>query len=596
MKCWSDSQRVYKMKLKKGFMMKNIKLICTFAFTSLLVACGGGGGGSTGATNTSLTVSGVAATGAAISGGAVEAKCVAAPNSAATTSTVTGSATTNADGSYSLSVSNAAQPCILKATDPVSKLELHSLLDAGSTTANITPITNLVVANAVGDDPTTAFSNFSQTHQQKITSSNITTAVANIKALTAELGTDADMSSVDIMKGNFTPATANAAGDASDKKIDALMAALAASDKTIAELSAQLKAVTNTTGAATTLNSVVGSAKYSLESCPYARSGDVWVLDFIGTAPASFNVNFNTMVLTKLADNTTSAINFKRNSANAVIPCAFTATVGGASVEFRVSESGIGAWTQANDFGITVPVQKSNALNKAGFIGSYPTMAFLREKTLGYRDAMPFNFVVDSNGEMNGYTCDLTKSKPDCLTATTASGDKTTCTAQSNGTLSCTSPDGLSATAILYLTGNQATMFMAVTNMSSGIYRFGGLMVMNKAPTMQLPKAGDTQAAGYGWYTGVDNGSNTVVAGLTSAIKIETVDSSNNSYTSSSNGTTTTVTSYLDTPAKGFGFLTLSTGHKSVAIGSPSGWSIQSIKSPTGTTYDGWIVGIRGKR
>ena len=252
----------------------------------VLTGCGGGGGGGGGSSVApSLSITGVAATGAAISLGTVEAKCA----------TGTGTATTNADGSYTMNVSNGVQPCILRATDPVTKVELHSIVEAGATTANITPVTNLVVANALGDDPTTAFSNFSSAAQAKVTSANITTAVTRVQAITAALGSDADMTGVDFMKGSMQAATTDAAGDATDKKIDALMAALAAADKKITDLSAQVKTLTDTSSAASTVTSVVGSSQYSLSNCSYARSGDIWVLDLIGSAPAAWNLDFQNM-------------------------------------------------------------------------------------------------------------------------------------------------------------------------------------------------------------------------------------------------------------------------------------------------------------
>jgi hypothetical protein len=507
----------------------------------------------------------------------------------------TGTATTNADGTYTVTVADGAQPCILRAVDPVTKVELFSIVEAGGTTANITPVTSLVVANTLGDSPATSFSSFNSAVHDKITASNISTAVTRIQAATAAIGTDADMTGVDIMKGSLSAATDSAGGDATDKKIDALMAALTAADKTISDLTTQLKTATTTNAAASGLSTVVGDSKYSLANCPYARSGDVWAINFAGTAPISYNADFNNMVLKKLSDNSTSAINFKRDASNNAIPCAFTATIGGVSTEFRISEGGIGAWTQATDFGLVVPVQKTKLLTDASFVGTYPSLAFIREKTLGYRAATPIRFEVDSNGDMKGYSCDMTKTKPDCLTTVdTSSADPTSCVHQSNGTFACTSTAGLAATGILYVTGSQATMFMSITNMSVGIYRFGGLLVMTKAAKMSLPKVGASTAANAAWYTGVNPGGNIVVSGGTSAGTVESVDSANNTYTTSSTGTTTTYTRYIDTPANGLLF-SKSTDAKGVTMSSPTGWSVAMIKG-SGTDFDGWAAYVRAKR
>jgi hypothetical protein len=568
-------------------MSKILKAFIAVSALALVAACGGGGGGGGGggtAVN-SITLQGVAATGAAISGGTVDVKC----------KNGTGTATTNADGTYTVTVADGAQPCILRAVDPVTKVELFSIVESGGTTANITPVTSLVVANTLGDSPSTSFTTFNSTVHDKITAANISSAVTRVQAATAAIGTDADMTGVDIMKGSLTAATDSAAGDANDKKIDALMAALTAADKKISDLTDQLKTATTSNAAASSLSTVVGDSKYSLANCPYARSGDVWAINFAGAAPVSYNADFNNMVLKKLSNNTTSAINFKRDGSNNAIPCAFTATIGGVATEFRISEGGIGAWTQATDFGIVVPAQKTKLLTDASMTGTFPTLAFIREKTLGYRAALPIRFEVDSNGDMKSYSCDMTKTKPDCLTTVdTSSSDPTSCVPQSNGTFACTSTAGLSATGILYVTGSQATMFMSITNMSVGTYRFGGLMIMSKAAKMSLPKVGATTAADSAWYTGVNTGGNIVVSGGTSGSTVESVDTANNKYTTSSAGTTTTYTRYIDTPANGLLF-SKSTDTQGVTMGTSSGWSVAMIKG-SGTEFDGWATYVRAKR
>ena len=550
---------------------------------ALLAACGGGGGGNV----SSLQISGTAATGAAIANGNVEVKCQSG----------TGTATTSATGSYSVSVASGVQPCILRVTDPITQIQLHSIIEAGANTANITPATDLVVANALGESPSTAFSNFSSSQQQKITSANLTTAVTRVQTATAALGTSADMSGVDIMKGTLQAATSDAAGNAADQKIDALMAALAAADKKISELSTLLASSTSGTSAASQLTSLLGNAQYYLASCPAARSGDIWVLDFIGTAPMGFNADFNTMVLKNLSDNSTSAINQKRDAQNAAIPCAFTANVNGSSVEFRVTDGGIGIWKNANDFGITVPQQRSKVLTDPSFAGTYPAAGFLRNSSTTARAALPFKFQIAADGSLQGYSCDLTKTVPDCTTAVdTSNSSDTTCTPLSNGTLSCSAANGLRATAVLYVTGGQASMFMAVTQMPINGTNFGGLIVMTKAATMNLPTVGQTSAAGSAWYAGVNPGSNTVVSGDTVAGRVESVNAASNSYVTSSTGSTITYTRYINTPSSGLAYGIGSDGSKYVGIGSATGWSMAMAKSSSGTVYDGWVAYARAKR
>jgi hypothetical protein len=568
--------------------MKNLMLSISLL---ALAACGGGGGG--GSSSADLTLSGVAATGAAISGGTVEVKC----------KTGTGTATTNSDGSYTVTITSGVGPCILKAVDPITNTTLYSFVEAGSTSANINPITQLVVANVLSDDPANSFTAFSDAVSSKITSINIASGVTTVSAATATLGTDGDMSGVDFMKGKMTAATGDTAGDSTDKKIDALMAALASSDKKIADLTAQLKSATTSNDAAAKMTTLVENAKYSLPSCPYARSGNVWIMDMVGLAPIGFKLDFNdpsNMKITNLASNSVSAINVKLDSSSNTIPCAFTSIVNGGLVEYRISEGGIGVWIQAssNDFGLIIPQQKFNSLTDKSFVGSFPTMAFVQKKTSPYtRNAVAMNFVVNSSGVMKSYGCDLSKSLPDCLTEVSdSSPSTTTCIPISNGTLDCTSTDGMNTTAILYTSGNQTTMFMAVTNMNIGSAQYGGLIVMTKAASMSLPTVGTVTAAGSAWYAGVNPGASQFTSGTTSQQKVETVTPSTNSYTTSSTGSSTIYTRYINTPAAGFAYAKTASGVKGVGIGSPTGWSLAIIEAPPGQTYDGWAAYIRAKR
>lgn len=551
----------------------------------ILSACGGGGGNN--GSPSSLQISGTAATGAAISYGTVEAKCKVG----------TGTATTDATGRYILNIASGEQPCILRATDPITWMQLHSVVEAGADSANITPATDLVVANTLSERPSTAFAGYATDQQQKITALNINEAVARVQAATAALGPDADMTGVDIMKGHLQAATTESPGNAADSKIDALMAALTAADKKISDLSALLATTTSGSDAAMQLATFVGSARYSLDSCPAARSGDIWVLDFLGSEPIGFRVNFDSMTLTDLTNNNSSVMHIKRDTQNAVIPCAFTANVSSSDVEFRVTSGGIGVWKNANNFGISVPAQRSQSLNDMAFAGTYPTAGFLRERDQGGRAALPFKFKINPDGSLQGYSCDLNRAIPDCsLPLDTNNANRTACTPMSNGTLSCSSADGLRATAILYSTGGQASMFMAVTQMPMNGYNFGGLIVMTKASPLQLPITGQTNAAGSSWYAGVAPASNMVVSGDTHAGRVESVDTSANSYVTSSAATTTTHTRYINTPSDGFLLSNASNGASGISIGSNTGWSMTIAKNNGSTVYDGWYVYARAPK
>ncbi len=120
----------------------------------LLAACGGGGsnsavgvtsgdgGGEAPVAKTELA--GSVAVGVAVSGATVTAKC----ESGSDVPTVT----SNPDGSYTIEIPDDNFPCILKAVGgnlPAGTAALHSFASAGSTTVNITPLTDLALALAL---------------------------------------------------------------------------------------------------------------------------------------------------------------------------------------------------------------------------------------------------------------------------------------------------------------------------------------------------------------------------------------------------------------------------------------------------------------
>lgn len=208
--------------------MKNAKtLALNAAALSLpfaLVACGGSGDGGAPkppvTTPTSLALSGTAATGAALAGGTVTAKCAAGTTTTAPTGT---------DGHYTLAVESGALPCVLQATSSDGATTLYSVAagSGSSATANITPLTQLVVASLTGADPSTLFTGFGSASAGKITTGDLTKAQADVAATLSGAGIDIG-SLGDLITGALTPATSTAPGNAYDQALDALQAKLAA--------------------------------------------------------------------------------------------------------------------------------------------------------------------------------------------------------------------------------------------------------------------------------------------------------------------------------------------------------------------------------
>jgi len=211
-------------------------LALALASAGLLSACGGGDSADTttttptvpttgGGTSTALSISGVAARGAALAGAAVSVKCA----------TGTGQATTSSSGAYTVSVDAGALPCVLSATSSDAATVLHSV--ATGTTANITPLTELLVAQLVGSDPATFMSSIAATSLAgTLTSDALSAAQAAVVATLTAAGLDTS-GIANPITDTLVAATTGSSGNGYDKVLDNLGTALAAAGTTLTELS-----------------------------------------------------------------------------------------------------------------------------------------------------------------------------------------------------------------------------------------------------------------------------------------------------------------------------------------------------------------------
>lgn len=192
-------------------------LLYSIVAALVLTGCGGGGGGSSTPAepeNTS-TVSGTAAAGAPLVGfvGARDINDETAP-----------SADINADGSFEIDLSSLDAPVLLYASGIAggNAYQLLSVVFADDLdgTVNITPLTDLIVGNAVGQPPQTFFNNpdFSLIREAEVEAQKAALK-ARLQPLLDELGVEPDF---DLLKSAFT---ANRTGfdtvlDVLDIKID----------------------------------------------------------------------------------------------------------------------------------------------------------------------------------------------------------------------------------------------------------------------------------------------------------------------------------------------------------------------------------------
>jgi hypothetical protein len=335
------------------------------ALFAALSACGGGGGGTTVADASTptpapapaptpapapaptpapapaptLTLTGVVARGAAIAGGAVSVTC----------QTGTGTATTGTNGSYTISITNGALPCVAKVVGTDGAVLYSVAQGTGSTaTANITPLTELVVAQAVGAPAATLYTTFDAAAQAKVSASALATATS---VVASALQSVVSLAGVDPFKDTLVAGS----GTGLDGKLDTLGATLTSAQLTLAQLSAAI--VANGAAAAPVVATVTQPAA---ASCPSFRTGSFAVLYPGETVPADrfkiITANAATLVLTQ-----------NGATINTLIPvagkaCQYTDGFGSTTV---ASPSGV-AVSSGDTLGVGIPLQTIPLADLAG--------------------------------------------------------------------------------------------------------------------------------------------------------------------------------------------------------------------------------------
>jgi len=234
-----------------------------------LTACGGGGDDFTAsaplAGPSSLNISGTAAIGAALAHASVHVTCSAG---AATV-------TSDANGVFTVSITDGALPCVLTAVSSDGATELHSVASgtgSGDTTANITPLSELLVAKLAGVDPKAFVSGFGST--TVISDANVTAAQTALLETLAAAGIDTSHVG-DIVGGAITAGS----GAGYDGVLDKLKTALETAGVTLAELTTTVSM--NSTAGGDTGSSVIKTVLAPVASdCVGLKSGVLRVLDF----------------------------------------------------------------------------------------------------------------------------------------------------------------------------------------------------------------------------------------------------------------------------------------------------------------------------
>lgn len=142
------------------------KTLAGIGVSVTLVGCFGDGGDP-------VDLQGTAAIGMPVSGGAVRVKCAA--GSALQT-------VTDANGDWSVTFSGQTMPCAIQVSggNLPGGITLHSVaLQPG--VANVTPLTDLIVANLAGENPADWFASFDADRIKNITNASIATALTHVR-------------------------------------------------------------------------------------------------------------------------------------------------------------------------------------------------------------------------------------------------------------------------------------------------------------------------------------------------------------------------------------------------------------------------------
>ncbi|MEX8520099.1 MAG: hypothetical protein AB3X44_16435 [Leptothrix sp. (in: b-proteobacteria)] len=446
-----------------------------------LAACGGGGGNSTpnGGGATTLALQGVAATGAAIPGAAVLAKCNGG----------SGNATTASDGSYSITLTAGTLPCVLEVT-PTTGPKLYSVAVGSGTSvkANVTPLTQLIVAKLAGKDPAAYFTAFGAGDITALTASAVTLSQAAVVDTLKNSGVDASAVG-NLLSGNLVAASGGNAGNAMDLVLDALNTKLTTAGVTLAQLTTL---VTQTSAAATPSGTVSLPPDLVLQpaaaTCTALRSGTYRTINpQIGPLGDHGSASVGKVVVDVVAatmvfsDNSTATL-----APVAGTPCRFTNSNG---AEITVSQSGvIAAETAApKSLAILFPEQ---AIALADLAGSWNLLGFDRATLAD--PLIPASRTVTMNGTGSVV---VNSNCTDAKTCTTTGLPTRTLVANPAGGFDLT--DGTSALSRAFAFRAGGGELMLATVAGDGTWALG-----TRVRTATLPTAGTVNL---GWNVGATN-------------------------------------------------------------------------------------------
>ena len=444
-----------------------LALLAGLGATALLASCGGSGTTSTIpiTTTPTLTLTGVVATGLALPGAAVSIKCTGG----------SATATTATNGSYSASISGGSLPCMVRAASSDGTMVYHAASNTSSSSTsvviNVTPLTELILALAVGD-PTQVDATFtSNTTLPSAVAADLATAEASL--ITALAGAGISLAGIDPVSTPLTASTSTtAAGDSQDQAIDTLIADLTANGSGLVELATALTSAVTTAQGQQQVNVLLTSAPV-MSQCPSARAGTYWWVNHNGNlATIALNSALSSVTIVATSGSTSETdtltwgtgcqASFTQQDTSVQ---QVTFASGGEFVSGNVSNANV-----SSSFHIAIPQQK---VALADLAGNWNYIEYdSRENTETIASATGLGtYTFDAQGHLT------------CTAAEVANGcTNPTLTPNADGTFTA----GSTTPVLVFRGANGALNFIALQDYPNG----GGLIIGAQAATLSLPASG----------------------------------------------------------------------------------------------------------
>ena len=236
------------------------------------MACGGGGGGGGGTSNASTTIGGTAATGSPIIGGTVQIQCASGTNPSNTT--------TSGAGVWTVTVTGNQLPCAVQVSggtvNSAPNVATYTSIATAGGTVNITPLTDLIVANLTGASNTNTWFTALATSNSALASITPTQVAAAVTKLQTALNTLSGIASTNPISAALTAAS----GNAIDDSLVALANGLASASSSYGTLLTSAASANFTSQSATLLNALAAAYAQTV-------SGGYVAGNLVTTAPAS---------------------------------------------------------------------------------------------------------------------------------------------------------------------------------------------------------------------------------------------------------------------------------------------------------------------